>query len=389
MIGCRRRPPMRAGARRVPRPLHPLAPSSTPTTAWTAMRACGRARAYETYGRRAVIFPAGTFPQVPSTTRRCTRSTRSASSSTSRSSCCAGIPGPRIPIRRQHVELIDEVMYDFPELTFVMRHGAEPWTELAVKLMLKWPNLYYSTSAFAPKYYPKAIIDYANTRGADKVIYAGLLPDGAVARAHLRRAARTCRSRTRCGRSSCAATRAGARPGVMSTTVNGRTCAAPLAAPEAMSANQARTTPAPPARGHRARGGWCRRGPPDEGHRRARADVALGTVYRYFSSKDHLVAAALLEWARDLSTAPPAGVGGRPRPQGRPLGRPRDAWSPCSTRRWRAYQRRPVYARLLVMVATSTDANASRASRRCVPSCSARSRGGPSTTSSPTPGTAS
>ncbi|GIT61192.1 MAG: hypothetical protein Ct9H300mP20_10190 [Gammaproteobacteria bacterium] len=44
--------------------------------------------------------------------------------------------------------------------------------------MLKWPNLYYSTSAFAPKYYPKEIIDYANTRGADKVIYAGYFPIG-------------------------------------------------------------------------------------------------------------------------------------------------------------------------------------------------------------------
>jgi len=28
-------------------------------------------------------------------------------------------------------------------------HGCEPWADLAVKLMLKWPNLYYSTSAFA------------------------------------------------------------------------------------------------------------------------------------------------------------------------------------------------------------------------------------------------
>ena len=59
-----------------------------------------------------------------------------------------------------------------------MRHGAEPWDELAVKLMLKYPNLYYSTSAFAPKHYPKSIIRYANTRGADKVIYAGYFPMG-------------------------------------------------------------------------------------------------------------------------------------------------------------------------------------------------------------------
>ena len=44
--------------------------------------------------------------------------------------------------------------------------------------MLKYPNLYYSTSAFAPKHYPKDIIHYANTRGADKVMYAGYFPMG-------------------------------------------------------------------------------------------------------------------------------------------------------------------------------------------------------------------
>jgi predicted TIM-barrel fold metal-dependent hydrolase len=78
----------------------------------------------------------------------------------------------------QRVELIDEVCWFFPELKFVMRHGAEPWTDLAVKLMLKYPNLYYSTSAFAPRYYPQTIIDYANTRGASKVMYAGYFPMG-------------------------------------------------------------------------------------------------------------------------------------------------------------------------------------------------------------------
>ena len=30
------------------------------------------------------------------------------------------------------------------------------------------------------------------------------------------------------------------------------------------------------------------------------ASVALGTIYRYFSSKDHLLAATLVEWNRDL-----------------------------------------------------------------------------------------
>ena len=45
-----------------------------------------------------------------------------------------------------------------------------------MKLMLKWPNLYYSTSAFAPKHYPEEIIKYANTRGADKVMYGSDYP---------------------------------------------------------------------------------------------------------------------------------------------------------------------------------------------------------------------
>jgi AcrR family transcriptional regulator len=32
----------------------------------------------------------------------------------------------------------------------------------------------------------------------------------------------------------------------------------------------------------------------------ARADVALGTIYHYFSSKDHLLAATLVQWTKDL-----------------------------------------------------------------------------------------
>ena len=91
---------------------------------------------------------------------------------------CAGVPGPRFPMWPQKVELIDQVMYDFPELVFVTRHGCEPWEDLAIKLMLKWPNLYYSTTAFAPKFYPKSIIDYANTRGSNKIIYGGYFPMG-------------------------------------------------------------------------------------------------------------------------------------------------------------------------------------------------------------------
>jgi predicted TIM-barrel fold metal-dependent hydrolase len=136
-------------------------------------------RLHEEFDIKAVgAFPAGCVPQVPINDKRFYPVYAKCVELDIPIFCCVGVPGPRIPMMCQHVELIDEVMWFFPDLKFVMRHGAEPWDDLAVKLMLKWPNLYYSTSAFAPKYYPESIVNYANTRGADKVLYAGYFPMG-------------------------------------------------------------------------------------------------------------------------------------------------------------------------------------------------------------------
>jgi len=126
----------------------------------------------------AQVFPAGCNPQVPINDKRMYPIYAKCCELDIPIFVCVGVPGPRVPMACQHMELVDEVCWFFPELKFVTRHGCEPWTDLAVKLMIKWPNLYYSTSAFAPRYYPKAIIDYANTRGADKVMYAGYFPMG-------------------------------------------------------------------------------------------------------------------------------------------------------------------------------------------------------------------
>jgi uncharacterized protein len=108
-----------------------LLPQRIPTTGWRALLASfGNMR--PTACAPSASFRPGRFPRSRSTTRRCIRFTPSASNSTS----------------------------------------------LAVKLMLKWPGLHFSTSAFAPKYYPQDIIDYANTPGADKIIYAGYFAMG-------------------------------------------------------------------------------------------------------------------------------------------------------------------------------------------------------------------
>jgi predicted TIM-barrel fold metal-dependent hydrolase len=135
--------------------------------------------AHSEHGIKAVsTFPAGCNPQVPVSDRRYYPIYQTCIDLDVPIISNAGIAGPRVPSACQDVMHFDQVCYDFPELRIVMRHGAEPWEDLAVKLMLKWPGLHYMTSAFAPKYYPKAIVDYANTRGADKILYAGYYPMG-------------------------------------------------------------------------------------------------------------------------------------------------------------------------------------------------------------------
>ena len=124
------------------------------------------------------VFPAGCFPQVPVDDPKMYPLYAACVELDIPIIVNAGIAGPRLPSMCQKVELFDVVCYDFPELRIVMRHGAEPWTELAMKLMLKWPGLHYMPSAFAPKHYPKDIVNYANTRGADKIMFSGYFPAG-------------------------------------------------------------------------------------------------------------------------------------------------------------------------------------------------------------------
>src|SRR5690606_10830443 len=136
-------------------------------------------RMHKEVGIKAVTaFPSGLCPQVPLEDKKWYPIYAACVELDIPFCPCVGVPGPRLPMAPQHVEQLDEICWFFPELKIVMRHGAEPWTELAVQLMLNYPNLYYMTSAFAPKHYPRAIIDYANSRGADKIMYAGYFPMG-------------------------------------------------------------------------------------------------------------------------------------------------------------------------------------------------------------------
>ena len=136
-------------------------------------------RARRDFGVEAVsVSPAMTAPQVPINDKRLYPFYAACVEENMPIFSTVGVPGPRVPMACQDVHLVDEVCWFFPELKFVMRHGAEPHVDMAIKLMVKYPNLYYSTSAFSPKHYPKLIIDYMNRRGPDKIMYAGYFPMG-------------------------------------------------------------------------------------------------------------------------------------------------------------------------------------------------------------------
>jgi predicted TIM-barrel fold metal-dependent hydrolase len=128
--------------------------------------------------RMASTFPAGNVPQIPVDGAQMYPLYAKCVELDIAVGLNMGVPGPRVPMDCQKVERLDRICFDFPELRLVTFHGCEPWEDLAVKLMLKWPGLYYCTSAFAPKHYPEAIVKYANTRGADKILYAGYFPMG-------------------------------------------------------------------------------------------------------------------------------------------------------------------------------------------------------------------
>jgi predicted TIM-barrel fold metal-dependent hydrolase len=88
----------------------------------------------------------------------------------------AGLPGPPIPGEVQNPIYHDRVCVRFPELKLCMIHGADPWWDTAIRLMIKYPNLHLMTSAWAPKYLPESLLHYMRTRGRTKVIFASDAP---------------------------------------------------------------------------------------------------------------------------------------------------------------------------------------------------------------------
>ena len=87
-----------------------------------------------------------------------------------------GLPGPPIPGEVQNPIHLDRVCVRFPELKLCMIHGADPWWDVAIRLLIKYENLRIMTSAWSPKRLPDSLLHYMRTRGKNKVIFASDWP---------------------------------------------------------------------------------------------------------------------------------------------------------------------------------------------------------------------
>ncbi|MBN0989274.1 amidohydrolase family protein [Amphritea pacifica] len=71
---------------------------------------------------------------------------------------------------------LDDVAADFPDMPIVMAHPSFPWQEEALSVATHKPNVYIDMSGWSPKYFPKILIQYANSILKDKMLFGSDWP---------------------------------------------------------------------------------------------------------------------------------------------------------------------------------------------------------------------
>ena len=92
-----------------------------------------------------------------------------------------GMPGPLWPMGPNDPTHLDDVALAFPDLPIIAHHIGDPWNDMAVRLAARHATYYICTSAWSPKAYPKALMEFMagrwhGTKGADKVLFASDYP---------------------------------------------------------------------------------------------------------------------------------------------------------------------------------------------------------------------
>jgi predicted TIM-barrel fold metal-dependent hydrolase len=78
-------------------------------------------------------------------------------------------PGRPIPY-------LDEVACDFPELVIVGGHIGYPWTDEMISLATKYENVHIDTSAYKPRRYPPALVEFMRGHGKKKLLFGSNFP---------------------------------------------------------------------------------------------------------------------------------------------------------------------------------------------------------------------
>ena len=71
---------------------------------------------------------------------------------------------------------LDDVAIDFPDMQIVMAHPSFPWQDEALSVATHKPNVWIDLSGWSPKYFPKQLVQYANTLLKDRVLFASDYP---------------------------------------------------------------------------------------------------------------------------------------------------------------------------------------------------------------------
>ena len=68
-------------------------------------------------------------------------------------------------------EFLDEVCQDFPDMRVVMAHFGWPWSDVAIAVALRNPNVFIDVSGWKPRYLPSNIMPYLNGILQDRFLF--------------------------------------------------------------------------------------------------------------------------------------------------------------------------------------------------------------------------
>jgi predicted TIM-barrel fold metal-dependent hydrolase len=71
---------------------------------------------------------------------------------------------------------LDDVAIDFPDCPIIIAHPSWPWQDEALSVAMHKPNVYIDLSGWSPKYFPKQLVQYANTMLKNRVLFGTDFP---------------------------------------------------------------------------------------------------------------------------------------------------------------------------------------------------------------------